>query len=296
MRADTSATPEHHARAARPPLKWAGGKSKQVDTLKAFLPETINCYHEPMVGGGALFFALAADRRFEIAHLNDANAELMWTYVAIREHVDALIPYLQTLRYDKDVFAKLRALDPTQLNMVERAGRMIYLNKTGFNGLYRVNKKGQFNVPFGRYDNPLICDEPNLRAVHTVMKGPNPEAYVRLTMQDYRYHYGADRTYAQPGDALYFDPPYVPLSKTANFTAYGAGAFGTKEHEELAAVFAALAKRGVAVMLSNSDTPLTRDLYKGFEIRTIQARRNINKDPTKRGVVSEIVVLANCRS
>jgi DNA adenine methylase len=249
-----------------------------------------------MVGGGALFFALAADRRFDVAHLNDTNRQLMSTYVAIRENVDELIAQLRELRYDQTVFATMRALNPEQLSWVERGARMIYLNKTCFNGLYRVNKKGQFNVPFGRYDNPLICDEPNLRAVHAVLKGPHPEAYVRLTMEDYRYHYGVDRTYAQPGDAVYFDPPYVPLSKTANFTAYGAGAFGPKEHEELAAVFAALAKRGVAVMLSNSDTPLTRSLYKGFEIRTIQARRNINKDPTKRGAVSEIVVLANCRS
>jgi DNA adenine methylase len=289
-RADSETKPENSERAARPFLKWAGGKGKAVDTLKAFLPAKIRTYHEPMVGGGALFFALAAEGRYQNAQLNDSNQELICSYLAIREDVDGLIALLSTYKYDRTFFNTLRAAELSTIGLVNRGARMIYLNKTGFNGLYRVNKKGQFNVPFGRYDNPLICDEPNLRAVSAVLQG------VHILNRDYQYLYAPELTYAVPGDAVYFDPPYVPLSKTANFTAYGADGFGPKEHEELAASFAALAKRGVAVMLSNSDTSFTRELYKDFEIRTVKARRNINKDPTKRGDVSEIVVLANCRT
>jgi DNA adenine methylase len=273
---------------ARPFVKWAGGKGRAAELLKNLLPRGIRRYYEPMVGGGALFFALEneAFSRFRGAVLGDTNAELMAAYGVITSRVDELVQALRMWTYDKATFLRVRAKDPDRLDPVVRAARMIYLNKTCFNGLYRVNQKGQFNVPFGRYTNPTICDEPNLRAVNEVLRRRG----VRLMTGDYVSVVAE----AARGDACYFDPPYLPVSKTANFTQYGAGGFALKDHERLAAEFTRLAQADVAVVLSNSDTETTRALYRDFEIRTVLSQRNINRDATKRRPVREIVVLANC--
>jgi DNA adenine methylase len=185
-------------------------------------------------------------------------------------------------RHCKDTYYETRDVDPSTLDPIERAARLIYLNKTGYNGLYRVNRSGQFNVPFGRYKNPAICDEERLRAAARALRG------VKLSVADFEQSCAE----AVPGDAIYFDPPYVPRSRTASFTAYHREAFGPDEHERLARVFKRLSRNRVASVLSNSDTPETRKLYtgRGFDIQTVMVGRPINSKSTARGDVSEILV------
>jgi DNA adenine methylase len=285
---------EKQAVPPRPPLKWAGGKTWAVEYLSGLLPERIDTYHEPMVGGGALFFALANAGRFRTAILSDTNRELMATYAALQDEreLETIIVLLRGYRNDKDMFLRVRAQDPTKLPAAVAAARMIFLNKTGFNGLYRVNTAGKFNVPFGKYANPTLCDESNLRAVHAALTCGEKRRDRPLLMRD-DYPIAIDE--AKPGDAVYFDPPYLPVSKTSNFTGYVPGGWKLADHERLAACFADLAKRGVAVLLSNSDTETTRALYRGFDVRSLKARRSINSKGTARGLVGEIVVVANCR-
>ena len=271
---------------SRPFLKWAGGKSWAVPYLLELLPKKIGVYREPMLGGGALFHALATAGRFERAVLSDVNWELIGTYRALQDalELERVISFLRMHVYEKSAYLEARAQDPAQLSPAVMAARMIYLNKTGFNGLYRVNAAGKFNVPFGKYENPTICDEENLRAAHASLQR------VELVTLDYEH---ATQN-ARQGDVVYFDPPYVPASSTSNFTGYVAGGWTHDDHARLAKHFATLAKGGVTVLLSNSDTEATRALYEGFEIRSLQARRNINSKGAKRGSVGEILVYANC--
>ena len=260
----------------RPFLKWAGGKRQLLPELLTRRPETVRRYFEPFVGGAALFFELAPAS----SCLSDVNGELVDCYLAIRDHVDAVIAALKQHRYDKDYFYQIRSLVPSTLTLPERAARTIFLNRTGFNGLYRVNNRGQFNVPFGRYTNPTICDTRNLRACSLVLKSAH------LAVEDFEQAVsGAGR-----GDFVYFDPPYVPVSHTSHFTSYTPGGFGWDEQRRLASVFAKLAARGVQVMLSNSDVPAVRQLYAGFRIDAVQARRNISCKGRRRGQVGEVVV------
>jgi DNA adenine methylase len=262
---------------ARPFLKWAGGKTALLPEILPRLPKKIGTYYEPFVGGGAVFFALAAER-FERAVLGDANENLIETYFSIKEDLGMVIPLLKlhARKHSEEYFYKVRA-NPGQYI----AARMIYLNKTCFNGLYRVNKKGEFNVPFGKYTNPTICDEENLRAVSAVLyKVEFFPGDFEVTVQD-----------AEKGDAVYFDPPYAPLSETANFTTYTAGGFGFDHQIRLRDVAKRLITRGVHVLLSNSDTPLVRDLYKkGFKIEEVQAPRRVNSKGGKRGNVGELLI------
>jgi len=299
VRAVTKAkTRDHGAGQSAPPrpfAKWAGGKTWAVDYLSAILPQGIDTYHEPMVGGGALFFALAHAKRFRTAILSDTNRELMATYGALQDEreLEAVIELLRSYRNDKDMFLRMRAQDPTKLPAAAVAARMIFLNKTGFNGLYRVNTAGKFNVPFGKYTNPTLCDEANLRAVHAALTCGERRNDWPLLMRD---DYVIAVEEAKPGDAVYFDPPYMPVSKTSNFTGYVPGGWKLADHEKLAVCFAALAERGVAVVLSNSDSAATRELYKKFDIRSVKARRSINSKAAGRGFVGEIVVVANCKT
>lgn len=273
---------------ARPFLKWAGSKRASVTTISVILPAQMRRYYEPMVGGGALFFWLAAQPgRFQSAVISDVNRELINCYQVIREQLDTLIDRLRACPYDKAFYAQTRAMNPVTMPRLERAVRFIYLNKSCFNGLYRVNRDGQFNVPFGRYTNPTICDAENLRRVYRLLSGPER---VRILNEDYV----AAIATAEPGDAVYFDPPYVPVSKTANFTAYGPDAFGPDEQRRLANVFRGLANRGIAVALSNSAAPLVYDLYQGFRMRPVEVRRSINSKASKRGAVTEVLITANC--
>jgi DNA adenine methylase len=269
---------------AHAPVKWCGGKTFLLPEILKRLPAKINTYYEPFVGGGAVFFALAAEGRFKRAVIGDVNEELMITYEAIAQDVDAVIRALKKHVYEEAYYYAVRAQKPRTI--AARAARCIYLNKTGFNGLYRVNRKGEFNVPFGRYTNPKICDEENLRAVAAVLRVSAPHVGVHVMCLDF------EKTVlpAKSGDVVYIDPPYLPVSVTANFTTYTAGGFGLADQTRLRDVAKKLDASGVRVLLSNSDTPLTRKLYRGFKIEEVQAPRRVNSKGGKRGNVGELLI------
>ena len=238
----------------KPFVKWVGGKRqllKQFRDLGLYPPENFdpitNTYFEPFVGGGAVFFDLLP----ETAYLSDLNNELVVTYNVIKNDVENLIKSLKKHKLDKEYFLKIRAQNPEKLSDLNTASRFIYLNRTCFNGMYRVNSKGGFNVPFGKYTNPLICDENNLRKASKALKN------VEIKKQDYKEVLKK----AKKGDFVYFDPPYYPVSKTASFTSYTSEAFLDKEQIELRDTFVELHKRGCFVMLSNSDTPFINKIY-----------------------------------
>lgn len=219
-------------------------------------------------------------RHFDEACLADVNEDLMITYREVARDVDAVIAALKSYTHSEEVYYATRARDVSTLTDTERAARMIFLNKTCFNGLWRVNSKGLFNVPFGRYANPAICDESTLREAAPIF------ARARLENRDF-HEVCAD---LGPGDFAYFDPPYAPVSETADFTKYAKEGFGHGDQERLAHTFRALAERGVLCMLSNADTPLTRALYSDFAIDVVQARRSVNSNATRRGAVAELIV------
>lgn len=265
---------------ARPVLKWAGGKGRLLAELLTRIPTEFNTYHEPFIGGGALFFALAGQRRVGRAYLADANGPLIDVYLALRDHVAEVIAILNSHVYEREYYYRVRAQRPEELSLPQRAARVIYLNKTCYNGLYRENRRGEFNVPFGRYKNPTICDETNLRAASRVLQGVDIARRPFTTTLDY----------AKAGDFVYFDPPYHPLSATANFTGYDRNGFGPDDQRRLRDVFAALGQRGVRAMLSNSDTPFIRELYAGFPVDQVFVARAVNSKANGRGKVAEVIV------
>ncbi len=270
----------------KPFVKWVGGKRqllRQFRELGLYPPEdfnpTTNTYYEPFVGGGAVFFDLLPKN----AELSDLNNELVTTYHVIKNNVDELIQSLQKHIYDKEYYLEVRAKKVEDLSDVEVASRFIFLNRTGFNGLYRVNKSGQFNVPFGRYNNPVICDEKNLRQVSEALQD------VSITHQDYKKVLET----AKSGDFIYLDPPYYPINATSSFTSYTAEGFLEKEQTELRDTFVKLHERGCFVMLSNSDTPFINELYSGHDgvtINKITAGRSINSKGSGRGKITEVLV------
>lgn len=270
----------------KPFVKWVGGKRqllKQFRELGLYPPEAFNpmtnTYYEPFVGGGAVFFDLLPKN----AKLSDLNSELVITYNVIKSGVDELIESLQKHIYNKEYYLKVRAEKVEDLSEIEVASRFIFLNRTGFNGLYRVNKSGQFNVPFGRYSSPVICDEDNLRRVSDALRD------TIITHQDYK---NVLKT-ARSGDFIYFDPPYYPISATSSFTSYTAEGFLEKEQAELRDTFVKLHEKGCFVMLSNSDTPLINKLYSGLNgitINKITAGRAINSKGTGRGKITEVLI------
>ena len=266
---------------ARPFLKWAGGKSRLISKYESFLPHRsqIQRYFEPFIGSAALFFHLQP----QAATLADCNWKLIETYEVVRDDVDALIAALKPHKNEKKYYYQVRAQNPARMNPVERAARLIYMNKTCYNGLYRENQKGRFNVPFGRYKRPKICDQERLHAASQALQG------VTLAATDF-----ADAVReAGPGDFVYFDPPYVPLNATSNFTSYSRYGFDEADHRRLAQTVGALTERGCRVMLSNSSAPLVYDLYdnQSYQIHEVQARRNINSKAHKRGPVTELLIL-----
>jgi DNA adenine methylase len=247
------------------------------------LPETIATYYEPFVGGAAVFFQLAHEKRFERAVLADRNADLIAVYRALQGDADKVIDLLSDEPYadnSEKTYYEIRALKPRKL--AEKAARFIYLNKTGYNGLHRVNSRGEFNVPFGRYAKPNICDTPRLLAAARALQD------VRLVVADFE---DVCRE-ARKGDAVYLDPPYLPVSRTANFAAYHSERFGVDEHERLSRAFGDLSRRGVSALLSNSDTEDTRRIFGQFTVEEVSAARAINSNAAGRGKVSEILVSA----
>lgn len=270
----------------KPFVKWVGGKRqllKQFRDLNLYPPHDFdpekNTYFEPFVGGGAVFLDLLPKK----AVLSDLNLELITTYKVVKNDVGKLIKLLKTYKYDKRFFMKIRSRSTINLSDVQIAAKFIYLNRTCFNGLYRVNSKGEFNVPFGNYNNPLICDEDNLRKISKALKN------VKIYNEDYKNVLQK----AKKGDFIYFDPPYYPISKTASFTSYTSSSFLEKEQIELRETFLELHKRGCFVMLSNSDTPFINKIYSGFKdikISKVVAGRAVNSKGAGRGKITEVLV------
>ncbi|ODG98334.1 DNA methyltransferase [Nostoc sp. KVJ20] len=261
----------------RPFLKWAGGKSRLIQQYIPYFPKSYKNYYEPFLGGGAVFFYLQPSA----AILTDINAELINTYCCVRDHVEDLISLLKEhkIRHNKDYYYSIR--NNSVGTDIEKAARLIYLNKTCFNGLYRVNSQGKFNVPLGRYENPNICSEVLLKAAS--------EALFHIKIQQADFVDVLNHA-TSSDDFIYFDPPYYPVSETSYFTAYSSYRFVEDQQVQLKDVFEKLAERGVKVMLSNSDCEFIRNLYSSFNIHTISASRAINSNAKKRGKITELLV------
>ena len=262
--------------AAAPVCKWSGGKRQLLPHLIASRPPQWNRYLEPFVGGGALFFALGQPD----SYISDTNSELMNMYRVLRDNVDALIEHLGRHHNESSHYYAVRAQNPAHLSPLERASRLLFLLRVCYNGLWRENAAGQMNTPFGRYKNPDIVQEKILRAAHLVLQ--------TATIVEADYQQAAQ--VAGPGDWVYLDPPYVPVSKTANFTSYTAHGFNWADQELMADMVRELGGRGVFVMTSNADVPAIHDLYRGLYIQVVPARRAINSNPTKRSGVTEVIV------
>ena len=263
---------------ARPFIKWAGGKRQLLPALIARVPNTYSTYYEPFIGGGALFFSQRPGR----AVLADVNTRLIRTYRGVRDHVDEVIGLLHDYPHDSKFYYDLRQKDIDTASDAEVAAWFIYLNKTGYNGLYRVNRGNGFNVPFGRYANPTICDESTLRACSAALA-----TVEQILVSDFEVAVAG----AKRGDFVYFDPPYVPLSITSSFTSYTSDGFGLEEQVRLRDVAKGLKKRGVRVLLSNSSAPFVRDLYaKDFDVAEVLATRMVNSKASARGAIVELVI------
>ena len=266
----------------KPFVKWVGGKGSSVERLLQLIPAHIDTYVEPFVGSGALFFSL----NFDKAIINDSNSELIAAYQEIKENVFELEMFLSTLIYDKSLYEKIRSWDREKdffkRPRIERAARLIYLMKTCYNGLYRVSKKNYFNTPMGNYKSPLICDVPTLNACYKFLNDKN----VAIYNQDY-----ASLLDMIPDNSfVYLDPPYFPVSKTANFTSYQSDKFKETEQFRLLDFSMNLHKRGIRFLLSNSDVPEAREIYSRFNIKVLEVCRRINSNITKRSAVNELAV------
>ncbi|MGV8162772.1 MAG: DNA adenine methylase [Candidatus Nanoarchaeia archaeon] len=263
-------------------VKWAGGKSQLLEQFEPLFPKKIERYIEPFVGGGAVLFYIIQKHAPKEVTIIDANAELMNTYKVVKLHVEELIKKLKIhkSKHDEEYYYKIRDIDPKILDDIERAARFIYLNKTCFNGLYRVNSKGKFNVPIGAYKNPDIVQEEKLRTISLLLKN------VKIVCGSFE----KSLEFAKKGDFIYFDPPYYPLDNKPSFTTYHHDVFLDKEHEKLAKVFDELVKRGCNCMASNSDTDFVKKLYPKYSINTVMAKRMINCRADSRGVIKEIVI------
>jgi len=272
---------------AKPFLKWVGGKKQIVPQIKQYIPKDYYRYYEPFVGGGALFFDLEPKK----AYINDINKILVSAYRNIKNHPYEIIEKLENLQkifFEKNneerktYFYKLRdTFNNTEYDSFLKTSYIIFLNKTCFNGMYRENSKGKFNVPFGRYKNPKIHDEKNILAVSKILQN--------VTITDDSFEKAVED--AKRGDFIYFDPPYHPLSITSNFTSYSNGGFTEEDQMRLRDVFIDLDKRSCFVMLSNSDTEFIREIYKEFTQKTISAARSINCKATGRGKINELLIM-----
>lgn len=263
-----------------PIVKWVGGKRQLMFELIKNMPKSYNRYFEPFIGGGALFFELQPEQ----AYISDMNEELINLYSVVRDNVYELIKDLSKHEVSKEYFLEIRNIDRTEqyteLSDVERASRFIYLNRTCFNGMYRVNSQGQFNVPFGHYKNPRIIDENNLLNCSELLKK------TEIKCADF----SEILTKVKKGDLVYFDPPYVPLNDTSSFTSYTKDGFDINMQFKLRDVCDKLDNKGVKFMLSNSDTKLVNELYVNYEIKKVFASRQINANADGRGKITEVLV------
>ncbi len=263
-----------------PIVKWVGGKRQLMFELLKNMPEYYNRYFEPFIGGGALFFELKPDN----AYISDMNAELINLYQVVRNNVDELIVDLQKHDISKDYFMEIRNIDRTEeyknWSNIQKASRFIYLNRTCFNGMYRVNSKGEFNVPFGYYKNPRILDENNLINCSNLLQ--------RTEIKHADFSEILKKV--KKGDFVYFDPPYVPLSETSSFTSYTKDGFDIDMQFKLRDVCDELDSIGVKFLLSNSDTKLVNELYENYNIKKVFASRQINANADGRGKITEVLV------
>lgn len=269
----------------RPVLKWVGGKRKLLPKLLPMLPEGVKGmrYVEPFVGGGAMYFALRPKR----ALLGDLNSDLIGVYGSVGSDLDEVMHHLTRLQrlHCKDpegTYYQARELfnNERDLGTVKRASLFLYLNRTCFNGVYRVNKKGDFNVSMGRYTNPTILDEPALRAAHRLLQHAAMECQ----------HFDGTLEDVGKGDFVYLDPPYEPVSKTSNFTAFTKEGFTHQDQVQLFTAFGRLTRRGAKAMMSNSDSALVRRLYAGYDMVEVKAPRAVNSKASARGEVTELVI------
>lgn len=266
-----------------PFVKWVGGKRQLLNEIMPRLPKKMTTYCEPFLGGGAVLFAIQPTR----AIVNDLNEDLIVVYEVIRDNVDDLISQLQMHENTSEYFYAIRDLDRNKgtynsLTRVEKASRLLYLNKTCFNGLFRVNSSGEFNSPFGHYKKPNIVNEPVLRAVSKYLNANNISFY----------HEDFEETLkrVKKGGFVYLDPPYDPISDTASFTGYNKGGFNRKEQYRLKQCCDELTERGVRFMLSNSATDFIQEIYKDYYITVVKAKRAINANGNRRGAVEEVLV------
>lgn len=260
-------------------IKWAGGKSSILSELDKHFPKSFNNYIEPFVGGGSVFLHMLLNKKIlsEKVHIFDINTDLINSYIVIRDNVEELIDKLEIHRvnHNKEYYLHVRGLDTSLLSSIERAARFIYLNKTCFNGLYRVNKKGQFNVPMGSYKNPTIYNVEKLKELSNILLG------ISISNSDFSYVLKIARC----GDFIYFDPPYYTESN--NFVSYNKEGFTQEDQEILFETFEILDKRGCYVVLSNSDTDFIKNLYSSYNIENILCNRFINSNSSGRGKINE---------
>ncbi|RTZ59862.1 MAG: DNA adenine methylase [Gammaproteobacteria bacterium] len=260
----------------KPLIKWAGGKRNLLKIYKKLFPKKFNRYHEPFLGSGAVFFFLRPKK----AVLIDKNEELINFYEVVRDHPLELMELVSTYKVDKDFYYQIRELDPKKLSKIERAARFLYLNKTAYNGLWRVNSKGKFNVPFGRYKKVKFFDRENLLRASELLKN------AVILHSDFE----EVTKYAQKGDFVYLDPPYYPISETSNFRNYTSKGFSKEDHLRVYKVFRTLTEKGCYVMLSNSNSPFIRELFKDFVITEVFANRFINSKAEGRKPIIELVI------
>ncbi|CAN5187309.1 DNA adenine methylase [soil metagenome] len=260
----------------KPFLKWAGGKTQLLSELSEFIPLDFNKYIEPFIGGGAFYFSLNP----RDAVIADLNEELILTYKAVQNNIDGVIDGLREYKHEESFYYEIRSLKPKNLSLAERAARLIYLNKTCFNGLYRVNKKGEFNVPYGKGNGEFLNEE-SLRDAHEFLQG------TEIIHSDYL---DVLKQYAEEGDFIFLDPPYYPVGKYSDFKRYTKEFFYHEDHVNLKKEFDRLVKLGCHVILTNSDNPVIIDLYKDYEIQTVETRRMISSNPKTRTGKDIIVI------
>ena len=266
-----------------PVLKWVGGKRQLLPEIRSLLPKQIKSYCEPFVGGGAVLFDLQPKN----AIINDINSDLILVYSVIKKDVEGLIKELEKYPNEEKFYYNLRNIDREQemfnaLTDIKKAARVIYLNKTCYNGLYRVNNSGEFNSPFGKYKNPNIVNAPVLRAVSTYFNSSD----IVFSSSDFSEIINA----VKKGTFVYLDPPYDPVSDTSSFTGYSRGGFTRAQQIQLRECCDSLNERGIKFMLSNSATDFIREQYAAYHIKTVQAKRAINSVATRRGDVDEVII------
>jgi len=266
----------------KPVLKWAGGKRQLLNDLIKYIPDNFNKYYEPFIGAGSFLIKLHSLNKINNAIISDLNTDLYNLYITIKSNPYALINKLNNLEFknNSNDYYKARELFNSTDDIINRSALLIYLNKHCYNGLYRVNSQNKFNVPYGKYINPVMPSESNIISISRLLQ--------KCTILNKDFEEAVKN--ASKNDFVYFDPPYMPVNKTSNFTDYTSNGFNEKDQERLYNVFKKLSDKGIYIMESNSDTIFIKNLYKGFNLIEVNARRSINSIGTKRGIINELII------